>query len=77
MKFSNSNNVAVHKRCHQSRVGGGLFSKSDDKVGGGLVKNLKKLMTSFTNGPNPYKSFIEGSEFLNDFEIFGEKLFDF
>ena len=27
-----------------------LFSKSDDE-GGGRVKNLKKLMTSFMNGP--------------------------
>ena len=51
---------AIHKRRHQLRRRGlpkeniillliGSFSKNDDEGGGS--KNLKKLMTSFMNGP--------------------------
>ena len=57
-----ASNRAVHKRRHQSRGRRwglpkddltllSLFSESDDEGGKG-VKNLKKLMTSFMNGPN-------------------------
>ena len=49
---------AFHKRCYQSNGRGvakrwsyliSLFCKSDDEGGG--VKNLKKLIKSFMNGP--------------------------